>query len=61
MLPSPDPVRQPFQAGAVRVGLVVHMRKCMRRIAIARVEFECGVGQVGGVVPEALLRAAVGA
>ena len=38
-----DPVRQPFQPGSMRVGLVVHMRQRMRRVAVARIELECGV------------------
>ena len=45
----------------MRVRLVVHVRQRMRGVAIARIEFECGVSQVGCVVPEALLRSAVGA
>ena len=45
----------------MRVGLVVHVRQRVRGVAVAGVEFECGVGQVGGVVPEALLGSAVGA
>ena len=61
MLPSlGDPVRQPFQPGSVRVGLVVHVRQRMSGVAVAWIEFERGVSQVGCVVPEALLRSAVG-
>ncbi len=45
----------------MRVGLVVHVRQCMRGVAVAWIEFECGVSQVGRVVPEALFRSAVGA
>ncbi len=56
-----DPVGQPLQPGAVRIGFVVHVRKCVRRIAVARIMFEGCVGQVGCVVPEALFGSAVGA
>ena len=56
-----DPVRQPFQPGPMRVGLVVHVGQRMRSVAIAWIEFECGVGQVGCVIPESLLGSAVGA
>ena len=45
----------------MRVGLVVHVRQRVRGVAIARIEFECGISQVGCVVPEALFCSAVGA
>ena len=54
-----DPPREPLEAGAVRIGLVVHVGQRVRRVAVPRIGVERGLREVGGLEVAHLLGASV--